>query len=91
MSVPIQLPTVPVCFIYQHVDMKGATFVATGDVPNLVKLGFNDKASSIVISKGDWAFYEHVDYKGKKIVLGPGTYANLHTLGNDTLSSIKLQ
>ena len=91
MSVPVQQPVVPACFIYVDVSYKGATFVATGDVPNLVKVGFNDKASSIIISKGDWALYEHVDYKGKKIILGPGKYDNLHTLGNDILSSIKLQ
>ena len=90
MSVPIQEPVVPVCFIYQDTNAKGPTLVATGDISNMVQVGFNDKASSIIISKGDWALFEHIDYKGKKIILGPGTYDNLHTLGNDTLSSIKL-
>ena len=91
MSIPIQEPVVPVCFIYRDYNLKGPTFVATGDVPNMIAAGFNDKASSMVVSKGDWALFEHVDYKGKKIVLGPGTYNNLDTLGNDTLSSLKLQ
>ena len=90
-AIPIENPIVPVCFIYQDVDTKGPTLVATGDIPNMVAIGFNDKASSIIISKGDWALYEHVNYGGKKMILGPGTYNNLHTLGNDTLSSIKLQ
>ena len=91
MSIPIQDPLVPVCFIYQHVSMKGQTLVATKDIPNLKAVGFNDKASSCIISKGEWAFYEHVNYEGKKITLGPGNYTNLYTLGNDTLSSVKLE
>ena len=91
MSVPVQKPVVPVCFVYQDALMKGATFVVTGDIPDLTKVGFNDKASSIIVSKGDWALYEDIDYKGKMMILGPGTYDNLRTLGNDTLSSIKLQ
>ena len=89
MSIPIQDPVRPVCFIYQDVDMKGPTFVATGSVPDMVKAGFNDKASSIIVSKGQWALYEDINFKGKNIILGPGTYNNLDTLGNDSLSSIQ--
>ena len=91
MSIPIEDPVIPVCFIYKDYNTKGKTLVVTKDISDFRAVGFNDKASSCIISKGEWAFYEHINYEGKKIVLGPGTYTNLYTLGNDTVSSVKLE
>ena len=35
------------------------------------RLIHNDQISSIVISEGQWRFYEHADYKGAAYTLGP--------------------
>ena len=92
-NVPVQDPIGPACFIYEHVDYKGKTLVVTGNVPNLVSIGFNDAASSMIVMKGQWRIYEHIDFHGVAILLGPGCYKNFADFGipaNDCISSIKL-
>ena len=89
-SFPINDTVTPVILIYEHCNYKGRTLVLTGNQANFVTIGFNDKASSAIILKGSWQLFEHIDFNGKALTLHPGQYDNLHTLGNDTLSSVKL-
>ena len=39
-----------------------------GSKPRLIH---NDQISQVVISEGQWRFYEHADYKGAAYTLGP--------------------
>jgi hypothetical protein len=59
-----------------------------GDVRTLEQVGFNDRASSIVIREGRWEFCEHADFRGECVVLGPGEYASLDQL-NNRISSMR--
>ncbi len=44
-------------------------------IPNLQKVGFNDRASSIVIQSGTWTFCTDLSFRGDCRTLGPGQYA----------------
>ncbi len=82
----------PAVVLHMHADFIGDTRTYHDDMPDLRADGFNDTVSSITIHHGHWAFYEHINFTGKSIVLGPGKYRWVEENGfaNDTLSSIKL-
>src|SRR5208282_932462 len=51
--------------LYEQEGLRGRTFTANGPIHNLDKLGFNDRASSIIVDRGDWQVCEHADFKGR--------------------------
>jgi hypothetical protein len=79
--------------------LRGDKFVAIANIKDLnwFDTGFGDKASSVRIHKGPSykpgdkvTLYEHEDFKGKAIFLGPGEYVDLKQYGmGDKISSIK--
>ena len=89
-GVPVQDPVAPVAFIYRGYNFQGPTLTLTGSCSNLVNIGFNDKASSIIVKKGRWTLHQHANGKGRQITLGPGSYASLDTLRDAVLSSVHL-
>ena len=91
-TVLIQDPVAPVIFIYRDYEFRGPTLVLTETCSNMVKIGFNDKASSVIVKKGRWTLSQHIENEGlgRQITLGPGCYKSLDTLGNDVLSSVHL-
>lgn len=72
--------------VYQHANYGGQYRWIRSDVRNFVDdLGFNDKVSSIIIYRGNnynpgdtVRFYQHVNYSGGYLDLGPGFYPNIH-------------
>ena len=92
MSVSVHEPVAPVAFIYSDYNFQGPTLTLTESCSNMVDIGFNDKASSIIVMKGRWTLSQHIEDEGlgRQITLGPGSYANLDTLGDDVLSSVHL-
>jgi len=40
--------------LYSHQDFHGQQFTANGRVGNLERIGFNDRASSLVVNGGEW-------------------------------------
>ncbi len=38
--------------------------VLTGAASNFLSIGFNDKVSSIIVLKGNWTAYQHIDFQG---------------------------
>lgn len=51
--------------LFEHDGFRGETRPLRGDQPDLTRLGFNDRVSSMRISRGAWAFCEHAYYQGK--------------------------
>lgn len=51
--------------LFEHDGFRGEARPIRGDVPDLVRLGFNDRVSSMRISRGSWEFCEHAYYQGK--------------------------
>ena len=76
--------------LYDQEGFHGHTFSANGPIFNLDKLGFNDRASSIIVDRGDWQVCEDSDFRGRCIVLRPGQYPSLGAMGmNKRISSLR--
>lgn len=77
--------------LFEHPDFRGRSFTANDDVANFVRIGFNDRATSLVVVGGPWEVCEHVRYEGRCTVLRPGRYPDLRVIGlDDQLSSVRI-
>jgi hypothetical protein len=70
---------------------EGARVDLSSDLGSLDAVGFNDRASSIIIREGQWEFCEHSGFRGRCIVLGPGNYAFLDRMSNRISSMRRLR
>jgi len=69
-------------------DFRGARVSVDRDVYNLADIGFNDRASSMVVRSGVWQLCEHKDFGGYCAEFGPGEYRDLPNF-NDRISSAR--
>ena len=51
--------------LFEHDGFRGEARPLRGDEPDLSRLGFNDRVSSMRIQRGAWEFCEHAYYQGK--------------------------
>ena len=76
--------------LYENEDFHGRTFTTDRPVYNFDRRGFNDRASSIVVSSGAWQVCEDAHFEGRCVVLRPGNYDSLRAMGmNDRISSVR--
>lgn len=76
--------------LYEQEGFTGRTFTADSPIYNLDGLGFNDRASSLIVDRGDWQVCEDSDFRGRCIVLRPGQYPSLGAMGmNNRISSLR--
>lgn len=76
--------------LYEHDDFGGRAFRAAGPVVNLQSEGFNDAASSVQVRSGRWELCSDAEYRGRCIVLEPGSYRRLRERDmNDAVSSLR--
>ena len=78
---------------YEREDFRGQSYTAAGEVDNLRRQGFNERAASAVV-KGDrwdrWELCEDPRFRGRCVVLQPGSYASLSAMGlNDRVMSVR--
>ena len=78
---------------YERENFQGRSYVAQQPIDNLQLTGFNDRASSMIVS-GDsntrWEVCEDTRFGGRCMILRPGNYSSLNAMGlNDQISSIK--
>lgn len=75
---------------YEGEDFRGRSFAASSWVNDFTRYGFNDRASSAIISGGRWEVCEDVRFGGRCAVLRPGNYDSLRAMGmNDRISSVR--
>jgi uncharacterized protein YcfJ len=75
---------------FENERFEGRSYVATGQIPNLRRTGFNDRASSAVVSGQRWEVCDNNRYKGQCMVLRPGQYPSLTSMGlNDQITSVR--
>jgi uncharacterized protein YcfJ len=75
---------------YESEGFEGRSLTAQGDLQNLTRNGFNDRASSAVVRSGRWEICEDARFQGRCTVLRPGQYASLSSMGlNDRVSSVR--
>ena len=62
---------------YSRDDFHGRQFTTDRVVRNFDWVGFNDRASSVVVNGGNWQLCEDADFNGRCVVLQPGEYRSL--------------
>jgi uncharacterized protein YcfJ len=81
---------VPQVTFYERERFDGRSFVATGQVANLQRQGFRDRAASAVVVGERWEVCNDVRFRGACVVLRPGRYPSLAAMGlNDRISSVR--
>jgi len=51
--------------VFEHRDFGGDLRQIRGDEPDLARLGFNDRISSLRVLRGQWEFCEHAYFQGR--------------------------
>ena len=75
---------------YQGEGFRGRAFAASGEIRNLERNGFNDRASSVVVERGRWEVCEHAQFEGRCVVLRKGSYDSLAGMNlNNRISSVR--
>ncbi len=75
---------------YEREGFSGRSFVAERDVANFQRFGFNDLASSAVVSGAPWELCPQNGFAGRCVVLTPGEYPTLRSMGlNNRVSSVR--
>jgi len=83
-------PVRPQVTFYERERFDGRSFVATGQVVNLRRQGFNDRAASAVVVGERWEVCNDNRFRGDCVVLRPGRYPSLAAMGlTDRISSVR--
>ncbi len=78
---------------YEREGFQGDSFTTRRQIADFARFGFNDRASSVVVA-GDgperWQVCEDVRFGGACVVLRPGQYPTLRSMGlNNRISSLQ--
>jgi len=75
---------------YEGEGFRGRAYTTERQIGNLGRVGFNDRASSVVVDHGRWEVCEDVGFHGNCTVLRRGSYDSLRGLGlNNAISSVR--
>ena len=74
--------------LFTDSNFEGAPLTLRGTTPDLAPLGFNDRASSVVVRSGTWQLCEHAEFRGRCMVVERGEYPTLPGF-NDVISSVR--
>ncbi len=75
--------------IYEGSNFGGRSFGVNGDLPNLGRTDFNDRARSMHVQGGTWELCRDDGYRGGCQTFGPGRHPDLGFLSGE-VSSIRL-
>jgi uncharacterized protein YcfJ len=77
---------------YEGEGYRGGAFTTARAVPDFTRYGFNDRASSVVVARGQWEVCQNTGYSGRCVLLRRGSYDSLRGMGlNDRVSSMRPQ
>lgn len=75
---------------YEQENFAGRSFTTRAPIENFGRYGFNDRASSVVVTSKLWEVCEDARYGGRCVVLRPGRYPSLTSMGlNNRVSSVR--
>ncbi len=75
---------------YEHEGFRGRALTATKPIENFERFGFNDRASSAIVSGGRWEVCSDARFGGECRVLRPGSYDSLNRMGlGNRISSVR--
>ena len=76
--------------LFEHDGFQGGHVTANRPIDNFANSGFNDRASSAEVRGGTWQVCTDAYFEGRCVVLRPGTYPSLASIGlNDRISSVR--
>ena len=76
--------------LYGQEGLRGRAFTAGGTIENLQGTGFNDRASSMVVQRGEWEICEESYFRGECRIVRPGSYPSLDAMGiGNEISSLR--
>lgn len=76
--------------LYENPGFDGRSVTAERRLSDLRQYGFNDRASSIVITGGRWEVCQDSYFNGRCVMLRPGRYPTLESMGlDDRISSLR--
>ncbi|MFN5349409.1 MAG: beta/gamma crystallin-related protein [Polaromonas sp.] len=75
---------------FQDNNFQGSAFTTQRAVGDFQRFGFNDRASSVVVTGQRWEVCDGQRFSGQCVVLRPGRYPSLAAMGlNDRVSSVR--
>lgn len=75
---------------YEDDNYQGRSFSTERPISSFMSMGFNDRASSVVVTDSRWEVCDDVRYGGNCRVLRRGSYPSLRAMGlNDRISSVR--
>jgi len=75
---------------FENEGFNGRHFTTQRPVANFSQHGFNDRASSVVVAQSLWEVCADAQYRGRCVILRPGSYPSLASIGlNDRISSVR--
>lgn len=76
---------------YERESFGGRSFTTEEQIGNFERYGFNDRASSVVVIRNLWEVCEDARFSGRCVILPPGRYPSLASMGlNDRVSSVRI-
>jgi uncharacterized protein YcfJ len=76
---------------FEREGFDGRSFATGQTIPNFNRFGFNDRASSAIVVGTAWEVCEDVRFSGRCVVLRPGRYPSLESMGlNNRVSSVRV-
>jgi len=76
---------------YENDNFQGRSFTTSKQINDLSRYGFNDRASSVMVTRDRWEVCEDARFSGRCVVLRPGSYPSLGAMGlNDRVSSVRI-
>src|SRR5687767_3968279 len=76
--------------LYEHDGFRGQALSTDRRMGDLVRQGFNDRVSSIVVERGRWEVCEDSRFEGRCVILRRGSYDSMQPFGmNDRISSVR--
>ena len=87
---PPPTPVAASVTFFEREQFGGRSFTTQERVGNFERFGFNDRASSAEVVGASWQVCDDVQYGGRCVVLPPGRYPSLSTMGlNNSISSVQ--
>jgi len=84
-------PMAPEVRFFEREGFDGRSFATSRPVGNFERFGFNDRASSAIVVGTNWEACEDARFSGRCVVLRPGRYPSLASMGlNDRISSVRV-
>jgi len=66
---------------YEGEGFQGRSFTTRQQVGDFERFGFNDRASSAVVTSNRWEVCDNTRFNGRCVVLRPGRYPSLAAMG----------